>query len=206
MKTIEEPLTKQQREELEGIVSLSTQVIRAFLFSISVIFIGIFFHWLQHLVWQEWPLWIIPTVALAVWLYFHSSHWTGGPKLRAKIRRDLAVGNVLISILEPESVEEVDELEDEGPSYIIQTKDGSMYLLTGQDMEQYTSKHFPWSKIGVIETPYSKQFLGLRKMGEPIPISGKRPPLSYQVLKNLGCFQSNFIVLDESKRKLLHAT
>ncbi len=205
MKTIEEPLTKQQREELEGIISLSTQAIRVLLFSISVLLIGIFFHWLQHLVWQGRPLWIFPTVALAIWLYFRSSHWTGGPNLRAKIRRDLADGNVSISILEPESIEEVEELEDEGPSYIIQTKDGSMYLLTGQEMEQYISKHFPWSKIGVIETPYSKQFLGLRKMGDPMPISNKRPPFTYQEAKELGCFNSTFIILDESKRKLLNA-
>ena len=168
MEIIEEPLTKQQRDELEGIVAISTQVFRAITFIIFVIVIGAFFRWLQDLIWTGFPIWIAPTVAISIWVYLKSNRWTGGKKLRSKIRDDLADGKVVISVLEPKSIEEVEELEDEGPSYIIQTDDDGLYLLTGQEMAIYKSRNFPWARFGVVETPHAKRFLGLRQLGNPL--------------------------------------
>lgn len=206
MESIEEPLSKRQREEMEGIVAISTQVSRAGFFLLFVLAVGALFRWIQHLAWQGFPVWVVLTVAASVWVYVRSVRWTGGPELRRKIREDLAAGTVVVSIVEPESVEEVGELEDEGPSFIVRTLEGNQFLLTGQEMGRYKSKEFPWRKFGVIETPRSRRFLGLRRMGEPMPVSKKHPPFTYQQAKHLGCFQCNFIELDESKRKLLSET
>lgn len=203
MKIIEEPLNKEQREELEGIVSTSSLAVRVVIFFLFVIIIGAFFRWLQGLFWTGIPVWAILTLAISTWCYYKSSLWAGGDKLRAKVREDLSLSKVVISILEPNSVEEIEELEDEGPTYIIKANNGAIYLLSGQELGNYKLKGFPWARIGVIETPHSKIFLGLRQMGNPIPVNAKHKPLTYKHQKELGCFEAHFITLNETKKQLL---
>ena len=206
MERIERSLTKQQREELEGIVALSTQVSRAILFAVFVIVVGAVFRWVQHLVMDSMPLWLIPTAMVAVSIYIWSCRWTGGRDLRRKVREDLEAGHLIMTVIEPRYVEEVEELEDEGASYIIEASDGNAYLLTGQEMGRYKSRKFPWAKIGIMETPRSKRFLGLKRLGDPVSVEKTRPPFTYRQAKELGCFGATFIQLDERKRRLLHET
>jgi len=203
---IEKPLTKRQREELKGIIAPSTQILRVALFTACAAAVGSAFRWAQFLVTDSMPIWLIPTGLLLVWIYLKSGEWTGGRELRRKVREDLEIGHLIMTILEPRTVDEVEEHENEGPSYIIDNIDGSVFLLTGQEMERYQSKKFPWAKIGVLETPRSKQFLGLKRLGAPITVAKKRPPFAYQEAKELGCFNSNFIQLDESRMQLLGGT
>jgi len=180
METIEQPLSKSQRVELEGIVASSTQIFRAIAFLASIACVGS--------------------------IYICSGKWTGGPRLRKLVREDLAAGCAIISILEPESVQEVEEIEDEGPAYIVRDVGGETFLLSGQEMCRYKSKKFPWSKIGVVETVRSKRFLGLKKMGDSIPVTDTRPPFTYDEAKRLGCFENSFVRLDAEQESLLNET
>ena len=203
MERIERPFTKRQREELEAIVAPSSQFLRALLFVIFTAAVGLSSRGLQHLLTDSMPYWLIPTALLAIWVYFRAGRWTGGPELRQQIRDDLAAGHVMMTILEPRMVEEVEEQEDEGPGYIITDVDGGMFLLTGQELLRYRLRKFPWSKIGVLETARSKRFLGLKKLGDPTAVSSRRSPFTYQQARDLGCFEKVFVELDESKIRLL---
>ncbi len=77
-------------------------------------------------------------------------------------------------------------------------------MFSGQEMARYKVKKFPWARFGVIETPYSRRFMGLRRMGEPMTVSKKHPPLTYDQAQQLGCFQSEFIELDKYRINLLN--
>ena len=206
MEQIDQPLSKAQRKELEAIGALSTQAFRAVIF-VGVIFVlGLVFRSLQHTFLTSPPLWLIPTAVLAIGLYLRSGRWTGGRAFRRLVREDLNAGKASITIIEPVSVVEVEEREDEGPSFLIETSTGDTVLLTGQELDRYKRKNFPWSKIGVIEAPNSKRFFGLKRMGESIQVKGKIPPLSYEKAKEIGCFEQTFIILDGRKQEILGAS
>lgn len=203
MERIDQPLSKVQRDELEGIGALSTQLLRGLIFVVFIFVLGLLFRSLQHTVLITPPLWLFPTAMAAIWLYFRSGRWTGGREFRRRVREDLEAGVASITIIEPVSILEVEELEDEGPSFLIEASSGDTVLLTGQELERYKRKNFPWSKIGVIEAPRSKRFFGLKRMGDPIRVDGTMPPLCYDKAKELGCFEQNVIILDERKRRIL---
>lgn len=203
MEKIEHPLSKAQRKELENIVSTLAIVGRAVLFIVFTVVAGALFRSLQHLVFSFPPLWIIPTMAVTVWLYIRSRRWTGGIELRRQVKNDLAAGVAATTVIDPLSVVEVEELEDEGPSFIVETSTNDTVLLAGQEMDKYKRKKFPWAKFGVIEAPQSKQFFGLKKMGEPISIKQTISPLSYDQARNLGCFDHTFAILDEEQKRIL---
>lgn len=203
MKTLEEPFTAAQRRELAGIVSPAITAIRAVAFLAVVALIALACRGVQELLMVGAPWWLIPTAILSLGFYRWAGRWTGGPTLRRQIRQDLAAGKLRITVLEPVVVEEIPEIEDEGPSYVIETGDGEHYLLTGQWLDGCRRRGFPWRCFGVMEAPRSGRFFGLRAMGDSMPVTGTRGPLSYQQARDLGCFQADFIHLDEAKRQLL---
>jgi hypothetical protein len=116
------------------------------------------------------------------------------------------VGKARVLILEPVTVVEIEEVEDEGPSYIIENKNGETVLLTGQHLDEAKHKHFPWSRIEIVEAPHSSMFLSLKKAGSPIPITSKRAALPYETAKQLGCLDHSYIILDETGKSLLTET
>ena len=134
---------------------------------------------------------------IGVAIYVRSKKWTGGPELRMKIRRDLEAGVSRTTIIEPAFVTEIEEEEDEGPSYVIVTKEGESILLTGQWLVWVKKRKFPWSKFEISEAPLSGHFFGVQQRGDPIPVSQKTAPLTHEQAKALGCFACKYIMLDD---------
>jgi len=203
MNSFREPLTQKQRAELEGIVAPSTTFMRAVTFLVVVGLVAILLRWAQQIIPIQFPLWLIPTLAFSLWLYRVSEKWTGGKRLRGDIRSDLASGEVTITVLEPVVVTEIKEIEDEGPSFIIANKTGELCILSGQEMQKYKSKKFPWSKIGVVRTALSNQFFELRCLGEEIQISELREPFTLKEQKILGLYTDSFVILNEAQRRII---
>ena len=206
MDTLTEPLSKKQRAELEGIVAPSTQISRAVAFLAIVALFAFLLHWLQIKIGINIPLWFIFSAVFSYWLYRISGKWTGGKELRENIRQDLANGNIVISIVEPLSVTEIQEIEDEGPSYIIYAKTGEVCILSGQEIEKYRYKGFPWSKFGVARAAQSNRFFGLRCLGESISVSDKREAFTLEVEKQLGLHSESFVILNNVQRAIIKAT
>ena len=203
MEIIEKPLSKKQRKELEPFVSTSTTILRV---SVYVVFIGVLGGMLrgcQIKTVDAPPIWLAVTAIIAVVIFVKSKKRTGGPELRTKIRQDLEAGVSRTTIIEPAFVTEIEEQEDEGPSFIIVTKEGELVLLTGQWLVSIKKRKFPWSKFEISEAPLSGHFFGVHNRGEPFPVSQTREPLGYEDAKALGCFHSNYIVLDDDAKKLL---
>lgn len=198
-------LSKAQREELEGIVAPSTQIARGILFCTALGFIGLLAKAIQNAFLASPPLWPIPTIVAALWLYRRAKNWTGGPELRRAAAKDLAGGVVQITIIEAASVAMIEEVEDEGPTYFVTARSGELIMFSGQEIARYQRKSFPWSTIGVLETPHAKQCFALKRMGEPHTIDAVMAPLSYESAKALGCFNENFVVLNEQQRAIVRA-
>lgn len=197
--------TEAEREELEGIVALSTQVGRAVLFCAAVLIMAGLFRLLQSLFPIDAPAWILPTVIVAYLLYRRAGQWTGGPALRRLVREDIAGGEVRVLRVKPVEVTEFEEEEDEGPAFLIKTDDGQWLLLSGQELVRPQQGGFPWSEFGIAEAPHSGTFFGIEKFGEPIPVDKKLPPMSYELARDLGTFKRTVVVLDEPARALLDA-
>lgn len=206
MERVEQPLTKKQRKELQEIVAWTTQLLRAALFVGLFVFLGLLLRSLQNAAFIGPPLWLVVVAILAVWLYVRSGRWTGGRKWRRLVHQDLEAGVALATIVEPVSVVEVEDIEDVGVSFIIETSTGEVTLFAGQEMDRYKLKGFPWSKIKVIEAPRSKKLFGLERMGESIPVDRTTLPFSYDQAKRLGCFDQTFTILDAQKRRILTDT
>jgi len=203
LEIIEKPLSKKQRKELEPFVAISTIILRV---SVYVVFIGVLGGMLrgcQIKTVDAPPIWLAVTALIAVAIYVKSKKWTGGPELRRKIRQDLKAGVSRTTIIEPAFVTEIEEQEDEGPSYVIVTKDGESVLLTGQWLVWIKKRKFPWSKFEISEAPLSGHFFGVHNRGVPFPVSQTREPLSYEDARALGCFHSNYVVLDDDANKRL---
>lgn len=206
MEITDRPFTKKEREELQSYVALYIQLLRAVLFLVFIVIVGTFFRAIEFGLSGNGYYFLIPTAIVAVLIYLRSKRWTGGAALRKQIREDLKAGKAKLLILEPTTVVEIEEVEDEGPSYIIEDKSGETVLLTGQHLDEAKHKRFPWSRIEIVEAPHSSMFLSLEKAGSPIPVTSKRAALPYDVAKQLGCLDHSYIVLDETGKSLLAKT
>ena len=203
MEILEKPLSNKQRKELEQFVSKSTAILRVSSFVIFIGVLGAILRGCQIKTVDAPPIWLAITAMIAVAIYVKSKKWTGGPELRKKIHQDLEAGVSRTTIIEPAFVTEIEEQEDEGPSYVIVTKEGESILLTGQWLVWSKRRKFPWSRFEISEAPLSGHFFGVYNRGEPFPVSQKREPISYEQAKALGCFHSNFILLDDESKQLL---
>jgi hypothetical protein len=203
MECYEQPLSRHQKKVLEEIVGLPAYLFRVTLFLACILILGAFLRALQHLLWSSPPLWAGVTALLAFWLYRTSVRWTGGPGLRRRVRRDLEAGKALVKVIVPVQVEKVAEEEDEGPAYIIETEEGESCLFCSQSLIEYEDQGFPWARIGVVTTPFSRQLLELRPLGEPIAVTRLLSPFTYSEARGLGCLHAEFVILDEEKCELL---
>lgn len=203
MKILERPLSNRQRKELKGLVAVSTTLMRVALFVIVVGLLGVLLRRIQIELIDAPPIWAIITVITGSAIYVRSRRWTGGKELRKRIREDLRAGVVRVTVIEPAVVTEIEEREDEGPSYIIETKTGESIMLTGQWLVWTKKKKFPWSKFEITEAPHSSHFFGVQNRGESIPVSAKRQALSFEQARDLGCFNHNYILLDDDAGKIL---
>ena len=199
MQTTYRPLSKRQRDEVRGYVALGPNVFRAALFLIAVGIVG----WILrtvHLTFLRAALasdavWIVPTIAFAIWLFRHGSRWTGGRVFRGAVRRDLARGEVAVHRMTATDAVELEESEDEGPTYFLLTADGSVMLFAGQYLEPYKRKGFPWTSFDLVETPESRVFLRIEAAGEKLPPSVRHPVTAARELKRFAA-QGRYAVVD----------
>ena len=196
-------LKKSERDELAGIVARSTQLGRAALFLVTIAVVAALFRGLFRLASVDAPVWVVPTLIVAYLLYRRAGKWTGGPEFRKLVRRDLEQGEARITVIRPVEVTEVEELEDEGPGYLVKTDDGTWIFFSGQEMLSPKRRGFPWSEFGAVEAPHSGVFFGLKRMGDSIPVERTIPPLPYELVRDLGAFQRTMVLLDDNARSLI---
>ena len=215
MDTSHRPLTSKQRKELEGYISRSTAALRAFLFFIAAWLIAKSFKFIHHLVMGSFPpvssdlFWIVPSFLIVWLLYVKSGQWTGGGEFRARVKADLAKGESVAYKVEALEAVEVEEREDEGPSYYIKTAGGATLLMAGQYLDGYKRGGFPWIAFEIIESPNAKVFFGLRKLGEPLATIQLRDPLTADQARELGVVGSEYQFLEidfESLKRIIDRT
>lgn len=200
METTFQPLSQRRRAELRGYVAWGPALFRALLFVVAIGVVA----WLLRTVHARLgrPLldsdliWIVLSVGLAVWLYRLGRRWTGGPGFRAAVRADLARGVVAVHRVVAVDAVEVEEQEDEGPSFFVLENDGSTLLFVGQYLDAYRRKGFPWKTFEILEAPESKIFFGLSPQGDRLVPSLRRPPLSWEEYKEFVAATRQYGVVD----------
>jgi hypothetical protein len=202
VQTTFKPLTKAQRAELQGYVAWYIWLFRALAFVIVLAFTARLLQVIQRGVAGGDPVfghpawWIVPVAALGAALYRVSGRWTGGRKLRSAIRRDLARGEAAMHRVTAVEAIEVEEAEDEGPSFFIRTGEGRTMVFAGQYLDRLKSRGFPWTAFDIVEAPESKMFFAITRVGEPLPPSMRRPPLPFEESKQYGVLRGRFLELD----------
>ena len=186
MQSREEPLTRRERQELEGYVSWGPVVGRALIFLVALAIVGVASRRIQQWLHLPEPLWLLPTGLAGLLLYVRSRRWTGGRELRERIRRDLAANAALVHHIRTREAILFEENEDEGPIVFVLTDTGETLVFLGQDLSRDVARGFPWREFAVRESAGSGRFFGLRRLGEPFPLSAKRPPLSRDTYRQLG--------------------
>jgi hypothetical protein len=200
MKTTFRPISKRRLAELRGYVAWGITLFRGAVF---IAVVGAFAWFLRsvharlgHPLTESELVWILPTLALAAALYAISGRWTGGRAFRAAVRNDLAGGVAAVHSIVALDAVEVEEGEDEGPSYFILTEDGSTLLFTGQYLGPYKRKGFPWRSFEILEAPHSKRFFGLIARGEKLSPSAQRPPFTWEEFKEFARAIREYGVVD----------
>jgi hypothetical protein len=122
--TSEEPLTKRERAELQGYVAPGAAVGRAVLFLIAVAIVGGVSWRVQQGLSIAQPLWILPPLLFAIFLYRRAGRWTGGHELRDLVRKDLAGNVARVHRVRVRDAIVFEEQEDEGPAVFILTHEG----------------------------------------------------------------------------------
>src|SRR5690554_576937 len=145
------PLTNNELKELREIISLKTYLLRLFIYALIVILITIPFRAIQNSFLEiHFPIWIIIPVICIVYLQIKSKKWTGGSELRKQIKKEIKDGVAYETQFSIKDVNEVEEQEDEGPSFYIQTDNDIVYLFSGQYLNNYKTSGFPWEKFVII--------------------------------------------------------
>jgi hypothetical protein len=200
VETTYRPISKRRLAQLQGYASWSTSAFRAALFLIAVGAAA----WLLRRIYMAFVLpvvdadaiWVLPSVAVAIGLYVLGSRWTGGRSFRAAVRADLAGGVAAVHRVVAVDAIEVEEGEDEGPSFFVLTSEGSTLLFTGQYLEAYRRKGFPWRTFEILEAPVSKIFFGLVPQSERLPPSVRRAPFSWDEFKTFAKGKREYAAVD----------
>jgi len=133
MSETQRPFSKRELSELRGYVSSSTSVFRIGLFIVGTCIVGWLFSGIQRMVLPQSsnPWWLLPTGGLMLLVYLRSSRWTGGSEKRHAIRQDIARGSAFVRRIEVDSAIEFQEQEDEGPAFVVNTREGQTILFAG---------------------------------------------------------------------------
>jgi hypothetical protein len=180
------PLTIKEIKELREMISLKTYLLRLFIYALIVILITIPIRAIQNSLLEiHFPIWIIISAICTGYLLLKSKKWTGGSELRKQIKKEIKDGVAYTTQCSIKDAIEVEEQEDEGPSFYIQTDNEMVYLFSGQYLDTYNTKGFPWEKFVIIETP-SKQIFKLKKEGKNFKVNKKRKPFTWDEIKEVG--------------------
>jgi hypothetical protein len=195
-------MTARERAELQGLVSVSTTVLRGALYLLAVAVTGWVCRGLQTFLGEAVgrtltaPIWLLPTLVLGGLLYVRGTRWTGGRELRARIRHDLDRGELAQHRVEVVQALEAPEVEDEGPVFFVRERGGKTLFFAGQDMARQKARGFPWREFEIVEAPESRRLFKLRSLGEAFPDVQARAPLAYDEAKQLGVLSANYGTLD----------
>lgn len=112
----------------------------------------------------------------------------------ASVREDIEKGNVKIKVFRPVAAWLIEDIDDEGPGYLLQLPKNRILFLQGQHLywtegseeseifghdgpaDRSTSREFPNTEFGIVSGPSSGWFLGLACLGDPLPISRRIDP------------------------------
>ncbi len=198
-----QPLTKRQQSELRGYVAAGPAIFRATLFLGAVAIVGLLVRALYRLIPGSATLprshegwWIVPTLAFAAGLFIVSDRWTGGRPFRQKVRADLRRGMAHGRRVTAVDAIEIEEQEDEGPTFLLRTDDGRTMFFAGQYLERYRRKGFPWTAFDILEAPQSGVLLDIVAAGERLAPSLRRAPLAWEETKRLGLLRSKYGEID----------
>ena len=186
MQTRNEPLTKRERTELQGYVSTGASAGRTVLFLIAVAAVaGVSWRVQQGFATSK-PVWLLPTLLFAVFIYFRAKRWTGGRELRDAFKGDLESNSARVHRIKVRDAIVFQEQEDEGPVVFVLTDTGETVVFVGQELARQLSRGFPWREFDVRETAHSRRFLRLERVGDPFAVTDTRTPLSPERFKELG--------------------
>jgi len=91
---------------------------------------------------------------------------------------------------------EVMEYEDEGPTFILKSKESRTFIFSGQYLLDYLNDGFPWARFEIVETPNSKIILRINKIGEPLKPSFVRQPFNSEEKKKYSIKNEYYAVVD----------
>ncbi len=198
MQTTYHPLTAKQKAELRGYVAWSTSVGRVVIFIIVALCLG---GVLRSLVEHTKPgvhylSWLVPTLVAMGLLFYISRRWTGGRHFREQVRADLRQGTMAAHRIDAVEAIEVEELEDEGPSFFVKTADGQVIVFTGQYLDRLKRRGFPWKSFEILEAPASKVFFGLKGLAGQLVPSFIREPFTLEEFNQFKCRNYRTIEVD----------
>jgi len=195
-------MTAREVDELRGLVSPSTTALRVGSFLVAVLVVGWLTRGAQGLVLGGTdgglPLWLVPTLPFAVFLYARAGRWTGGPELRRKVRLDLERGQMAQHRMRVDDALEAPEVEDEGPVFFVTDDSGATYFFAGQEMARYKDRGFPWREFEIVEAPESGRFFRLKPLGEALSNVEVRAPLTFEEARTLGVMAAPYGRLERS--------
>ncbi len=199
MQTSYRPISKRRLSELQGYVAWSTTALRmvAFLGTVGISALllrsaqGLLPSQLQHDAW-----WVLPSILLGGALYFRAGRWTRGRGFRKAVRLDLARGVAAAHRIITVDAIEVEEQEDEGPADFVLTSSGETVLFSGQYLDRFKRKGFPWREFEILEAPESRIFFGLVPLGEQLVSSARRPPFTWDEYKRLAPGKGDYNIVD----------
>jgi hypothetical protein len=153
MQTTYHPLTAKQKAELRGYVARSTSVARVVIFIIVALCLaGVLRSLVEHTKpGAHYLWWAVPSLVIMALLFWISRRWTGGRHFRELVRADLRQGTAAVHRIDAVEAIEVDEQEDEGPSFFVKTADGQVILFTGQYLDRLKRRGFPWKSFEILE-------------------------------------------------------
>ena len=196
-------LTARERKDLEALVSVWTQAMRAVLLLVAVGTVGLFLRAVQAgLASLELPVWAVGAAACGAWLYTRAGAWTGGSALRRQVKSDLRSGEMAVKRLQVVDALLAPEVEDEGPTIFVREAGGSILFFSGQETGRRRSRGFPWTEFEASWAPESKQLFRVRSLGRPFEPVVVRSPLSVYETKQLGLLESEFGVVEEDWAEL----
>lgn len=202
-------MTAKQRKELQGYLSWGVRGARVVLYFIAVGFVGACLRSIHQafgishplFAWDIW--WIIPSLIFALWLARKAKNWTGGTQGVQDIKADLAEGNLAVHRITVADAIEIEEQEDEGPSFFVLTAEKKVIYFHGQEMDGWKRRGFPWKEFEIKETPRSKMLFRLKKQGGKFQPSFVRRPMSYEDVKRYsGNFKGRYRIIDEDFESL----
>ena len=164
MKKIERKMTKNERDELEGFIAISTSCFR---YGISLVLATIIFSIAYKInIWISPSLywWWIPSLILVLFIFFKLEKFSGGMTFRRQVRKDLEKEKVLEETFCVNRIIKFPEGEDEGDAYLFEDDQKSVFILLGQESNSLRKK-FPFATIKVVKTIFSNHQLSISASG-----------------------------------------